>query len=288
MTTPITGIDSNEFLQSQDIQQIQQQQLLNNKAIRPTLQYGVDKGELTEKDAVSYLQTGSMSQEGQSALSALVQRLNENYNTIMEFFQTNEDVGENEEEITSAEKAKIDVVMSDGIATDEELQEVLEETSQEEETEEEPVEEEPPMEEPGGNWRADQVNAAFEAFLSDLEEGKGFDINNHKGINAVDYNGIVADFLDDGIVGNGARVDQFENDIISSHTGDLAQKAKAAGKNLSYTYTDENGKKQTQTLKGVYDNNDDKYTYKDEALFEKENKAKEKEKPKEENDNSAE
>jgi len=251
MTTPITGIDSNEFLQSQDIQQIQQQQLLNNKAIRPTLQYGVDNGELTEKDAVSYLQTGSMSQEGQSALSALVQRLNENYNQMMEFFQTNEEVGENEEEISTAEKAKIDMVMSDGICTDEELAEILDEAAAEEEAaeEEEVEEEEPMMEEEGKPWRHDEVVGAFEAFLDDLEAGK--DINemsasDHPGINAADFKRIVSDYKDDQTIGNGAAKDQFEdntiyNDVVSRlekdvKSGKLDDRVKVQDSNDNRTY----------------------------------------------------
>ena len=212
MTTPITGINENEFLQN--YQNIQQQQLANNMSIRPTLQYGVDKGELTEKDAVSYLQTGSMSQEGQSALTNLVTRLNENYNAMMEFFQTNNDVGENEEEISAMEKSKIDMIMSDGITTDEELQEVLE-NSETEETEEEPMEEE--MEEEGDAERVAEVIAAFNAFMDDLEAGKDISemsAEDHPGINAMDFNMIISDYADDKIIGNGDRKGQFQDGNI--------------------------------------------------------------------------
>lgn len=217
MTTPITGITSNDFLQSQNLEKIknmQKQLFANNIAIQSTLQYGLETNELEEKDVASFLKGDSMSEEGFSAFTDLIQRLKDNYNSMMEFFQTNSEVGENKEIMSTSEKAKIDMIMLDGICTDEELTYILEETETETKTEE--VEEEP-KEEESKPWRHDEVVGAFEAFLDDLEAGK--DINqmsasDHPGINAADFNRIVNDYKDDQTIGNGAAKAQFEDDTI--------------------------------------------------------------------------
>lgn len=212
MTTPINGITSNDFLQLQDLektQQMQKQLLMNTPSVTSTLQYGLETKELTEEDVASFLEGNSMSKEGMSAFANLVKRLNDNYNRMMEFFQTNAEVGENEEAFSSLEKIKINMVMFDGICTDEELTYILEE-AETEKVEEEPQEESKP-------WRHDEVVGAFEAFLDDLEAGK--DINqmsasDHPGINAGDFNRILNDYKDDQTIGNGAAKDQFEDDTI--------------------------------------------------------------------------
>ena len=232
------------------------------------IKYGVEKGNITQEDYDKAVNGENMSSDGQTAWNALKEQFQVNWSKLLEFFTNNDNVGENGESLTEEENAKIDELMMNetfGFITEEELAEVDESLTKEEEAEEEEekVEEEapPPMEDKGD--REGEVNAAFDAFLSDLTEGREFDAKNHPGISEADYNGIVSDFKDNGIIGDGDRLAQFESDNISPRCGDLAAKAKAAGKNLSYTWKDADGVKHTQRLKGIYDNDDNRYTFDD-------------------------
>ena len=218
------------------------------------LNYGLEKGEIEQSDYDKAVKGEEMSSDGQTAFAALKERLSANFTKLMEYLSNNEEVGEKEEAFSTLEQTKLDTIMADGIVTDEELSEVTgEETEETEEVEEAEEAEEAEAEEPeeaGKPGRSEEVKAAFDAFMSDLEQGKDFDIKNHIGINEADYKGIVSDFKDDGIVGNGARREQFKDNTIYEH-------AAKVGKGI--TYNDKNGNK--QTLKGVHDANDSRTHY---------------------------
>lgn len=218
---------------------------LMSKSEIATINYGEQKGEISEEDAKNALAGKDMSADGQSAFQELKARLQENLSKVLDFFSNNKEVGENNSAFSDEEFSKLDTIMSDGIVTDEELAEIVknaDETKEAKEAQE--------SEEAGEPGRAEEVKAAFDAFMSDLASGEEFDINKHKGINEGDYNGIINDFKDDGIIGNGARRDQFMDNTIYEH-------AVKVGRGLKYT--DKNGKE--QTLKGVHDANDNRTHY---------------------------
>lgn len=222
---------------------------LMSKSEMATINYGEQKGEISEEDAKNALAGKEMSAEGQSAFQKLKARLQENLSKVLDFFSNNKEVGENNSAFSDEEFSKLDTIMSDGIVTDEELAEIVKNADEAKEEAQESKKDQKPKEagEPG---RAEEVKAAFDAFMSDLVAEREFDIKKHPGINEGDYNGIINDFKDDGIIGNGARREQFMDNTIYEH-------AVKVGRGLKYT--DKNGKE--QTLKGVHDANDNRTHY---------------------------
>ena len=263
------GLKSSEYLNQNGLNKaMTQEQAAKISVFLPgqmaALNYGLEKQEIQQSDYDKAIKGEQMSADGQTAFAALKERLSANFAKLLEFFSSNKETGENGEALNDKEQAEFDAIMADGIVTDEELakyeEEIQEfEEEQAEEAEEAPAEEEPmeeePMEEEGKPGRSEEVNAAYDAFISDLEAGREFDVKNHPGISEGDYKGIVSDFKDDGIVGNGARKDQFCDNTIYEH-------AVKNGKS-GLTYTDKNGNK--QTLKGVHDDNDHRTHYFDKS-----------------------
>ena len=268
------GLTSSEYLNQNGYNRaLTQEQAAKISVFLPSqmaaLNYGLQKQEIEQSDYDKAIKGEQMSTDGKAAFAALTERLSANFTKLLEYFSSNKKESEDEDAVNVKEQAAFNRIMADGIVTDEELAEYSEEIEKfeeeqaaEEAEEEAPVEEEP-IEEEGKPGREEEVNAAFDAFLSDLTEGREFDVKNHPGISEADYKGIVSDFKDDGVIGNGDRKAQFESDNIAPRCGDLVAKAKAEGKNLSYTWKDKDGVSRTQTLKGIYDNDDSRYTYKD-------------------------
>ncbi len=220
------------------------------------IKYGFGKGDISQEDYDKAVKGENMSTDGETALKTWQQKFQVNWATLLEFFTNNDKVGENGESLTEEENEQIDNLMTNdtyGFITEEELEgvdESLAEKAKEAAEEAEKAGEEAPAaeEKPKGDEdREKQVNDAFDAFMKDYENGGNYDYSKYEGtgITKSDYEGIVADYKDDKIIGNGAMKDQFESNNVSPYAAKLAKASESS--NI----------KEEDRIQGIYDNNED-------------------------------
>ena len=261
------GLKSSEYLNQNGLNKaMTQEQAAKISVFLPgqmaALNYGLEKQEIQQSDYDKAIKGEQMSADGQTAFAALKERLSANFAKLLEFFSSNKETGEKGEALNDKEQAEFDAIMADGIVTDEELAkyeeeiEKFEEEKQAEEAkkaeeeakkDEAPKPAEAPKAESGD--RDKEVIDATNAFFDDLDNGKEFNAKNHPGISEGDYNRILKDYEDDGIIGNGAAKAQFESNPISDNAAKRAKESEKAN-------IDEDKK-----VKGVWDNNDNKMKY---------------------------